>query len=115
MPFDIVARVIGSCSGFGMGASLEGLDVVTIEEFGNPSLVRTNREHVSNIIKSYFEQHSIMTQAQILHGLIKHKKLEQTTILLGFRDARRRKEHGVVIENVTKSLSSFGKSKKNDI
>ena len=33
-------------------------------------------ENVRNIIKLNFEQHSVITQAQILHGLIKHKRLK---------------------------------------
>ncbi len=53
---------------------LRGLDDAMQEEFGNPTLDRKIREHVSNIIKLYFEQQSVLTQAQILHGLIKHKK-----------------------------------------
>ena len=48
----------------------------------------TIREHVSNIIKLYFEQQSVITQAQILHGLIKHKKLKRATKLFGFKDVK---------------------------
>ena len=55
---------------------LRGLDDATQEEFGNPTPDWTIKEHVSNIIKLYFEQQSVITQAQILHGLIKHKKIE---------------------------------------
>ena len=69
VPSNMVARVIGSCSGFGRGGKLEGLDVIIGEDFGNLSPIRIVKEHVSNIIKSYFEQHSIMTQAQILHAI----------------------------------------------
>ena len=68
------SRVIGSFNGIGMTTNcLRGLDDVTQEEFGNPTPDRMIREHVSNIIKLYFEQQSVITQAQILHGLIKHK------------------------------------------
>ena len=69
------SRVIGSFNDVGMDANcLRGLDDATQEEFGNPTPDRTIREHVSNIIKLYFEQQSVITQAQILHGLIKQKK-----------------------------------------
>ena len=69
------SRVIGRFNDVGMAANcLRGLYYATQEEFGNPTPDRTIREHVSNIIKLYFEQQSVITQAQILHGLIKHKK-----------------------------------------
>ena len=51
------------------------LEYATKEEFRNSTLDRTIREHVSNIIKLYFVQKSVITQDQILHGLIKYKKL----------------------------------------
>ena len=65
---------------------LIGLDDATQEEFRNPTLDRTIKENVSNIIKLYFEQQSVITQ--ILHGLIKHKKLKCSTKLLGFKDVK---------------------------
>ena len=68
------SRVIGSFNDVGMASNcLRGLDDATQEEFENPTPDRTIKEHVSNIIKLYFEQKSVITQAQILHGLIKHK------------------------------------------
>ena len=76
---------------------------------------RTIREHVSNIIKLYFEQQSVITQAQILHGLIKHKKLKCATKLLGFKDVKNKNACENVTKNVTTVLSAFGKSRKIDI
>ena len=76
---------------------LRGLDDATQEEFGNPTPDRTIKENVSNIIKFYFEQQSMITQAQILHGLIKHKKLKCSTKLLGFKDVKSKN----ACENVT--------------
>jgi len=71
-----VSRVIRSCNGIGRGENcLEGLDDATQEEFENLSPNQTIREHSNSIIKLYFEQKSVITQAQILHRLIKHKKL----------------------------------------
>ena len=67
---------------------LSRLDDATQEEFGNPTPDRTIREHVSNIIKLHFEQQSVITQAQILHGLIKHKKVKHPTKSLGFKDVK---------------------------
>ena len=68
------SRVIASFNDVGMATNcLRGLDDATQEEFGNPTPDRTIREHVSNIIKLHFEQQSMITQAQILHGFIKHK------------------------------------------
>ena len=94
---------------------LSGLDDATQEEFGNPTPDRTIREHVSNIIKLHFEQQSVITQAQILHGLIKHKKIKRATKLLGFKDVKNKNACENVVENVTTALSAFGKSRKNDI
>ena len=62
---------------------LRGLDDATQEEFGNPTPDRTIKDHVSNIIKLYFEQQSMITQAQILHGLIK-QKIETCHKVVGF-------------------------------
>ena len=67
--------MIGNYHGFVRGRySLEYLmDFVVGEECGNSSHVQRVREFVRNIIKSHFEQHIVITQAQILHGLLKHK------------------------------------------
>ena len=94
---------------------LRGLDDATQEEFGNPTPDRTIREHVSNIIKLYFEQQSIITQVQILHGLIKHKKLKHATNLLGFKDVKNKNACENVTQNVTTALSAFGKSRRTKI
>ena len=58
---------------------LRGLDDASQEEFGNLTPDRTIINQVSNIIKFYFEQQSVITLAQILHGLIKHKKMKRAT------------------------------------
>ena len=94
---------------------LRGLDDATQEEFENPTPNQKIREHVSNIIKLYFEQQSVITQDQILHGLIKHKKLKHATKLLGFKDVKNKNACENVTENVTTALSAFGKSRKTDI
>ena len=79
------SRVIGSFNDVGMAANcLIGLDDATQEEFGNPTPDRTIREYVSNIIKLYFEQQLVITQAQILHELIKQKKIETCHKVVGF-------------------------------
>ena len=93
---------------------LRGLDDATQEEFRNLTPDRIVREHVSNIIKLYFEQQSVLTQAQILHGLIKHKKTKRATKLLGFKDVKNKNARENVAENVTTALSAFGKSRTND-
>ena len=50
------SRVIGSFNDIGMATNcLIGLDDATQEELENPTLDWTIREHVSNIIKLYFE------------------------------------------------------------
>ena len=94
---------------------LRGLDDATQEEFKNLTPDRKIREHVSNIIKLYFEQQPVITQAQILHGLIKHKKMKCATKLLGFKDVKNKNACETVTENVTTALSAFLKSRKNDI
>jgi len=110
------SRVIGSFNDIGMSTNcLRGLDDATQEDFRKPTPDRTVREHVSNIIKLYFEQQSVITQAQILHGLIKHKKMKRATKLLGFKDVKNKNACENVAENVTTALSAFGKSRKNDI
>ena len=63
----------------------------------------------------HFEQQSVITQAQILHGLIKDKKLKRSTKLLGFKDVKNKNACENVTENVTTTLSAFGKSRKTDI
>ena len=57
----------------------------------------------------------MMEQSQILHGLIKHKKLKRATKLLGFKDVRNKNACENVTENVTTALSASGKSRKIDI
>ena len=91
---------------------LRGLDDAAQEKFGNLTPDRTIREHVSNIIKLYFEQQSMITEAQILHGLIKQKKLKHATKLLGFKDVKNKNAYENVTKNVTTALSAFGKSIK---
>ena len=108
-PFDF-SRVIGSFNDIGMASNcLRGLDYATQEEFRNLTPYRTIKEHVSNIIKLYLEQQSVITQAQILHGLIKHKKLKCTTKLLGFKDVKNKNACENVTKNVTTALYAFGK------
>ena len=46
---------------------------------GTGPLIGQLENMLSNIIKFYFEQQLVITQAQILHGLIKHKKLKRAT------------------------------------
>ena len=55
------------------------------------------------------------TQAKILHGLIKNKKLKCATKLLGFKDVRNKNACENIIENVTTTLYTFGKSRKTNI
>jgi len=61
----------------------------------------------------YFEQQFVITQAQILHGLNKHKKSKRATNLLGFKDVNY-KNACKNVTNVTTTLYSFGKSIKTD-
>ena len=63
-------------------------------------------------MKLHFEQQSMITQVQILHGLIKHKKIKRATKLLGFKDVKNKNTCENVVENVT---TAFGKLRKNDI
>ena len=78
------SRVIGSFNDDGIAANcLRGLDDATQEEFRNPNPDRTIREHVSNIIKLYFEQQSVITQAQIL-WIDKTQKIETCLKVVGF-------------------------------
>ena len=56
------SRVIGSFNDVGMAANcLRGLDDATQEDFGSTTPDQTIRKHVSNIIKFYFEQQSVIT------------------------------------------------------
>ena len=112
-----VSSIIGSCRGIVRGGNfLQDCEVVDVqEELGNPIPAWTVRGHVNNIIKFYFEQHSVMAQAQILHGLIKHKKMKPATRFLGFEDAKTKQTCENAIENVKIALSSFGKSRNDDV
>ena len=67
---------------------LRGLDDATQEEFRNPTPDLTIKEHFSNMIQYYLEQKSMITQSEILHGLIKHKKVKHPTKSLGFKDVK---------------------------
>jgi len=51
------------------------------------------------------------TQAQILHGLIKHTKLKSKKSMLGFQDSKHTKTHENIPKNVSKALCSFVKSR----
>lgn len=108
-----VSRIIESCSGLERGGSLvKILDANTWEDLEKPIPNRTVRNHVSNIIQLYFDKHLVISQAQILHGLIKHNKIKHATKILGFEDAKSRKESVNVIENISKPFSKIGKSRK---
>ena len=77
------SRVIGSFNDVGMVANcLRGLDDATQEEFGNPTPNQTIKEHVSNIIKLYFEQQSIITQNPT--WIDKTQKIEMFHKVTGF-------------------------------
>ena len=103
-PYDF-SRVSGSFNDVGMDAKcLRGLDDAMKEAFGKSTPDRTIREHVSNIINLYFEQQSVITQAQILHGLIKHKKMKHATKLLGFKDVKNKNACENVGFELVKSL-----------
>ena len=85
------------------------MDVVIGEEFWSPSYVQIVREYVRNIIRLHFEQHLVITQAQIVHGLLKHKRLKDATKLLGFKDDKGKMAHDTQAKNATKVLFLFGK------
>jgi hypothetical protein len=111
-----VSSITRSCSGLERGGSfVESLDASTQEDLREPSHDHRAREHVSNIIRLYFDKQLVVTQAQILHGLIKHKKLKCATKFLGFRHAKSRKVLVNVTKNISKSFSKFGKSRKLDV
>ena len=57
----------------------------------------------------------MITKVQILHGLIKHKKLKCATKLLGLNDVKNKNACENVTENVAIALSAFGKLRKTDI
>ena len=104
------SRVIGRFNDVGMGTNcFARLYDATQEEVSNPTPHRPIGEHVSNIIKSYFQKQWVITQAQILHGLIKHKKLKRAIKLLGFKNVKNKNACENVTENVTTTLYAFGK------
>jgi len=72
---------------------------------------QTIKEYVNNIIKSCFEEHSVTAQAQILYGLIKHKKIKPATKLLGFQYAKSKKTCETIKENTSEALSTFSRSR----
>lgn len=111
-----VDKILGSCSVLERGGRFaENLDASIIEDLRELIPVLIVREHVSNIIRQYFEKYLLVALAQILHGFIKHKKLKHATKCLGFQDARNRKARMNVTENISNALSMFRKSRKLDV
>ena len=88
------------------GSFAKKLDASTREDLREHSPNRIVREHVNNIIRLYFNKNPIVTQAHILHGLIKHMKLKCATKLLCFQDDKRRKEHVKIYQRHFLSLKN---------
>ena len=63
---------------------LRGLDDATEEVFGNLNLDRTIREHVSNIIKLYFEQQLVNYTSSNSTWIDKTQKFETCHKVVGF-------------------------------
>jgi len=97
------------------GPFIENVDAIKIEDFGQPIPPRIIRDHFNNITRQHFEKHSVVAQAEILHGLIKHKKLKHATKLLGVQDAKRKKTHMNVTKNICKAFTMFGESRKPNV
>ena len=72
------------------------MDDAAGEEFGNLSPVWTLRKYIRNITKLHFEKHLVITQTQILHGLLKHKRLKNATNILGFKYVKGKMEHEIL-------------------
>ena len=79
------SRVIGRFNDIGMAANyLRGLDDATQEEFENPTPDWTIREHVSKIIKLYFEQQLVNYTSSNPTSIDKTKKIEMCHKFVGF-------------------------------
>jgi adenylyl- and sulfurtransferase ThiI len=78
-------------------------------------LGKKKRDHyiwylVENIDDKYFKDESVATQAHILRGMIRLKKLKEATSLLGIQKmTKARKVKHSVLENITDALKYFGK------
>ena len=66
---------------------------------------QTINEHDSNIFKSFFEKIIMITQAQILHGLIKYTNLKHATEIWGFQDSKHTRTHENMSIYISKSFS----------
>jgi ABC-type ATPase with predicted acetyltransferase domain len=94
----------------------EMLENVDTEKFGDKKPDHVIRYRVEMIYDKYFKNESVATQAQILRGLIRSKKLKEATSLLGIQKMTKdRKVKQSVFENITDALKSFGKSRKKDV
>jgi ABC-type ATPase with predicted acetyltransferase domain len=94
----------------------EMLKNVDTYKFGEKKPDHIIRYHVKNMYNTFFKDESIATQAQLLRGLIRSKKLKEATSLLGIQKSTKdTKVKQNVFENITSALKSFGKSRKKDV
>ena len=92
---------------------LENMDATKIEELGPPLAKRTVRDKVKSVLKHTFEGLSIIAQAQLLRGLIKHKSLTNAVELLGIKSEKEVLANEMVTNNVTSALGILAKGRSN--
>ena len=82
-------------------------------KFGEKKPDHIIRYHVKNMYNTFFKDESTTTQAQLLRGPIRSKKLKEATSLLGIQKSTKdTKVKQNVFENITSALKYFGKSRK---
>ena len=83
------------------------MDPTKIEELGPPMAKRTVRDKVKSGLKHNFEGLSIIAQAQMLHGFLKHKSLKNAVELLGIKSEKEVLANEMVTKNVTSALATL--------
>ena len=90
---------------------LENMDPTKIEELGPPMAERTVRDEVNFVLKHIFEGKSIIAQAQMLRGFLKHKSLKNVVELLGIKSEKEVLANEMVSKNVMLVLATVAKKR----
>ena len=64
------------------------MDPTKIEELGPPMAKRKVWDKVNSGLKHFFEGKTIIAQAQMLRGFLKHKSLKNVVELLGIKSEK---------------------------
>ena len=85
------------------------MDPTKIEELGPPMVERKVRDKVNSGLRHFFEGKSIIAQAQMLRGFLKHKSLKNFVELLDIKSEKEVLVNQTVSKNVTSALATLAK------